>query len=85
MFTMARVTGSAAADASSMKRPTITKGCSARRTGCWRRVPRCSRRRPDVASAQVRTRLAEMAEFYLVTRESMESALRYWRERKTTA
>jgi DNA-binding transcriptional regulator GbsR (MarR family) len=34
------------------------------------------------ASATARDRLEEMAEFYLVTREAMESALRSWRERR---
>jgi predicted transcriptional regulator len=38
-----------------------------------------------VAAGPVRERLTDMAELYLVTRESMESALRQWRERKTTA
>jgi DNA-binding transcriptional regulator GbsR (MarR family) len=36
----------------------------------------------DVASGKARERLAEMADFYLVTREAMEQALRRWRERK---
>jgi hypothetical protein len=36
----------------------------------------------DVAAGRVRDRLAEMAEFYLVTREAMEVALRRWRERR---
>jgi DNA-binding transcriptional regulator GbsR (MarR family) len=36
------------------------------------------------ASATTRDRLAEMAEFYLVTRQAMESALRNWRERRRT-
>jgi hypothetical protein len=37
-----------------------------------------------VAEGRARDRLAEMAEFYLVTREAMEAALRRWRERKPT-
>jgi hypothetical protein len=36
----------------------------------------------DVASGNARERLEAMADFYLVTREAMESALRRWRERK---
>jgi predicted transcriptional regulator len=36
----------------------------------------------DVASGLARARLDEMAEFYLVTREAMETALRRWRERR---
>ncbi len=36
------------------------------------------------ASGATRDRLEEMAEFYLVTREAMESALRRWRERRRT-
>jgi HTH-type transcriptional regulator, osmoprotectant uptake regulator len=36
----------------------------------------------DVAAGKARDRLEEMAEFYLVTREAMESALRHWRDRK---
>lgn len=36
------------------------------------------------ASGTTRDRLEEMAEFYLVTREAMESALRRWRERRQT-
>jgi len=35
-----------------------------------------------VASDRARRRLEEMAEFYLVTREAMEAALRRWRERE---
>jgi hypothetical protein len=35
-------------------------------------------------SGTIRARLEEMAEFYLVTREAMESALRRWRERRRT-
>jgi predicted transcriptional regulator len=34
----------------------------------------------DVASGKVRDRLAEIADFYLVTHDAMESALRQWRE-----
>ena len=34
------------------------------------------------ASATTRDRLEQMAEFYLVTRQAMESALRSWRERR---
>ena len=34
------------------------------------------------AAATTRDRLKEMAEFYLVTRQAMESALRNWRERR---
>jgi hypothetical protein len=33
------------------------------------------------ASATTRDRLEEMAEFYLVTRQAMEAALRSWRRR----
>lgn len=33
-------------------------------------------------SAATRARLAEMAEFYLVTRQAMEAALRSWRKRR---
>jgi DNA-binding transcriptional regulator GbsR (MarR family) len=36
------------------------------------------------ASDTARARLEEMAEFYAVTLEAMESALRHWRERKRT-
>ncbi len=36
----------------------------------------------DVASGRARARLEAMAEFYLVTREAMEAALRRWRERR---
>ena len=35
-----------------------------------------------IASGMVRDRLEEMAEFYLVTREAMESAFLRWRERR---
>jgi DNA-binding transcriptional regulator GbsR (MarR family) len=38
----------------------------------------------SVASGSTRDRLKEMAEFYLVTREAMESALRRWRQRRGT-
>jgi hypothetical protein len=38
----------------------------------------------SVASGSARERLKEMAEFYLVTREAMESALRRWRHRRGT-
>jgi HTH-type transcriptional regulator, osmoprotectant uptake regulator len=34
------------------------------------------------ASATTRDRLDEMAEFYVVTRQAMEAALRSWRERR---
>ncbi len=36
----------------------------------------------DVASGRARARLEEMAEFYVVTREAMESVLQRWRERR---
>ncbi len=36
----------------------------------------------DIASGRVRDRLVEMADFYLLAREAMESALGQWRERK---
>jgi hypothetical protein len=35
-------------------------------------------------AGRVRDRLEEMADFYLVTRDAMESALRLWRERKAS-
>jgi hypothetical protein len=35
-------------------------------------------------SDTTRARLAEMAEFYLITREALESALRRWRARRDT-
>ena len=38
----------------------------------------------DVASRTARDRLEEMAEFYLVTHQAMESALRRWRKRRRT-
>ena len=38
----------------------------------------------SVASRSTRDRLKEMAEFYLVTRDAMESALRRWRQRRGT-
>jgi HTH-type transcriptional regulator, osmoprotectant uptake regulator len=38
----------------------------------------------DAVSEPVRARLEEMAEFYLVTRNAMESALRHWRARPRT-
>jgi DNA-binding transcriptional regulator GbsR (MarR family) len=37
----------------------------------------------NVATGKARARLEEMAEFYLVTREAMDAALRRWRERRT--
>jgi hypothetical protein len=36
----------------------------------------------DVASGTARERLDEMADFYTVTRDAMEQALRQWRERR---
>jgi len=38
----------------------------------------------SVASAGPRERLKDMAEFYLVMREAMDSALRRWRQRRET-
>jgi len=38
----------------------------------------------SVASGSARDRLKEMAEFYLVTRQALESALRHWRQRRGT-
>jgi DNA-binding transcriptional regulator GbsR (MarR family) len=37
----------------------------------------------SAGSESTRDRLEEMAEFYLVTREAMEAALRRWRQRRT--
>lgn len=38
----------------------------------------------SVASGSARERLKEMAEFYLVTRDAMDTALRRWRKRRGT-
>jgi len=36
----------------------------------------------DVAAGRARDRLLEMADFYLLSRQSMESLMRQWRERR---
>jgi hypothetical protein len=38
----------------------------------------------NVASGSTRDRLKEMAEFHLMMRDAMESALRRWRQRRGT-